>query len=260
MASDRESCGAVPDPNRVGGPGWLSATGGRLTAAQKRQMLVVSLTTQRRLIAQKIRRRRPTSVDLSEIANFPDSRLVREAEEAALVQSPQILGHAYRTALFARALAKIDGVDVDDELLVVCGLLHDAGLVPSVLGQDFTVRSAAIACEVANKVERPETCDHLADAIIVHTTVGINVERDGALGVYTQFGAMVDLIGFRERHLPHDFVARTVAAHPRDGLKKKIAEDFRSEARAVPGGRFAFLRGVGFIPIVRMNSVPSRRS
>lgn len=249
----------LPDPDRLGGPGWLAATGGQLTATERRRMFVQSLRTQRELLAQRVRRRRPTSVDLSGVFDLPDSRMVREAEDAASSQPPALVGHAWRTSVFARALALIDGVEVDHELLVVGGLLHDVGLVAAVAGEDFTLRSAAAATDVARRAGREDACDHLADAIIVHTTVGVDPETDGALGAYLQFGAMVDLVGLRERHLPHDLVARAVAAHPRTDLTRPFLRLLREEAHAVPQGRFAFLRGVGFGQAVRMSSVPSRR-
>ena len=258
LPRDRAHLGALPDPDRLGGPGWVRSTGGQLTWPQRRRMLAVSMVTQGRLMSERVRRRVPVSLDLGDIVRMPDSRLVREAEEAALCQSPAILGHGYRSAVFARALAMIDGVDVDPELLVVCALLHDAGLFPSVAGEDFTLRSAALAADVARRTGHEDACDHLFDAIVVHTTVGVDSERDGALGAYTQFGAMVDLAGLRERHLPHDLVVRTLAAHPRAGFAREILKGLGGEARAVPGGRFAFLRCVGFGPAVRLASLPSR--
>ncbi len=257
--SSHESLDPLPDPERVGGGTWLCSTGGRLTRADKRRMLRVSLSTQRQLFAQRLGRRRPSTVDLSSLLPFPDSRLVRDAEEAAATQSPELLAHGYRSAIFARLLALLDGVEVDHELLIVCGLLHDVGLVPSVVGEDFTVRSAAIARGVVSNAGLPDVASaHVADAIHVHTTIGIEVDRDGALGAYTQFGAMVDLVGLRERQLPYEFVAQVVATHPRQGFTHKIIEGLRSEARAVPGGRFDFLRRIGFISAVRLSAVPSR--
>lgn len=250
--------GSVPDPLRTGGPGWLAATGGRLTWGQRVTMFGQSMATQGQLVSQQVRRRRAVSTDLASVARLPDSRLVREAEEAALCQSPALLAHGYRTAVFARALALVDGIDVDHELLVVAALLHDAGLVPAVTGEDFTLRSAAVATGAAVRAEREDARAPLHDAICVHTTIGITPERDGALGAYTQYGAMVDLVGLRERHLPHDLIVRTLAEHPREGFVREIIPALHAEARAVRGGRFAFLRCVGFGPAVRMASLPSR--
>ena len=259
MADTSSPTPQLPDPCRLGGPEWLRSTGGRLTAADRRMMWGVSLRTQRALVAGRLGRRRRTSLDSDELMRLPDSRLVRTAEEAALVQSPALLAHGYRTAVFAQALAVVDRVAVDRELLVVCGLLHDAGLVPAVAGEDFTVRSAAIAAHAATDAGREDAAAPMADAITVHTTVGVDPATDGALGAYTQFGALVDLLGLRERDLPHDLVARTVAAHPRAGFAGEITRALRAEARAVPGGRFDFLRRTGFVPAVHLAAVPSRR-
>lgn len=259
-AHDSSLLGPLPDPNRVGGPGWLKATGGRLTNQQRVRMLANSMTTQRQLIGQRLRPRVTTSLSLDDLIQMPDSRLVRDAEEAALCQSPGILAHGYRSAVFARALALIDGVKVDHELLAVCALLHDAGLFPSVAGEDFTVRSATLAADVTRKAGHEVAYDHVFDAVVAHTTIGIDAERDGALGAYTQFGAMVDLAGLRERHLPYDLVSRVLVAHPRKGFASEILKGLGGEARAVPGGRFAFLRCVGFGPAVRLASLPSRRN
>ena len=247
-----------PDPDRVGGPGWLDATGGRLSSRQRRRMLGISIATQRTLLVERMGPRRKPERDLSEAMLVPDTALVAEAVDVARTQRPEILGHAYRTAVFARALTMVDGADVDPELLFVSGLLHDIGLESPVVGEDFTVRSAVAAVDAATRAGRPEAAPSLQDAIIVHTTVGIDPVRDGALGFYTQAGAMVDLVGLRERHLPHDLVARTVTEHPRSGFARTITHAIAAEARAVPGGRFAFLRRVGFGPAIRVAAVPSR--
>lgn len=248
----------LPAADRVGGPQWLEATGGKLTWTQKRSMFAISARTQLELMSQKIARRHHVEIDVDDILRLPDTRLVKDAEDAALCQSPALLAHGYRTAYFARALSRIDGVSVDEELLIVTGLLHDAGLVPAVFGEDFTLRSGRIASETARHAGREDVSKCLHDAICVHTTVGVNVEKDGALGAYTQFGAMVDLVGLRERHLSHDLVTRVLKEHPREGFVKEILAGLHGEARAVPGGRFAFLRGVGFSPAMRMASLPSR--
>jgi hypothetical protein len=248
----------LPDPQRLGGPGWLERTGGLLTPAQRASMARESARMQFGLLSQRVRRRRPSPVDLSEALTPPDSRLVREAEQAAATQPGWLLGHAYRTSVFARALALVDGVQVDHELLQVCGLLHDTGLIEAVVGEDFTARSAKDAASCAAVAGRPEVSAHLVDAIVVHTTVGVEAGADGALGAYTQFGALADLAGLRERHLPWDLVARAVLEHPREGFARAIVAAVKAEAEAVPGGRFSFLRNVGFGPVVRMAQVPSR--
>lgn len=196
--------------------------------------------------------RKPARLD--DLPPVPDSRLVRLAEEAALAQNAELLAHGFRSALFARALAHVDQVSLDPALMLVCGLLHDVGIMRAVAGEDFTLRSAAVARQCAEDAgEQGVVGDHLADALIVHTTVGIRADRDGALGAYTQFGAMVDLVGLRLSALPKAFVAAALAAHPRGAFKQEILRRLALEAAAVPGGRFAFARRVGFGMAVRLS-------
>lgn len=248
----------LPDPARFGGPGWLAQTGGVLGPAAWARGLVIASGQQMRNLAQRLGRGRGPAGALADLPPVPDSRLVRIAEEAALAQSPALLAHGYRSALFARALAHLDGRRVDPELLHLCGLLHDVGLMTAIAGEDFTMRSAAVARRCAcDAGEAPAVGDHLADALIVHTSVGVDPARDGVLGAYTQYGAMVDLTGLRLRHLPRAFVAAALRDHPRGPFKQEILRRLGGEARAVPGGRFAFARCVGFGFAVRAAPFPS---
>lgn len=242
----------LPDPQRFGGPGWLETTGGVMSRRQCLHGVGQASVQQVRNLWERLTPVVWRVGNLDGMAAIPDSRLVKLAEEAALDQGPILLAHGYRSALFGRALAHIDGIAADPELLHICGLLHDAGIVQAVTGEDFTLRSAAVARQCAEAAgEAAEVGDHLADALIAHTTIGIRPDRDGALGAYTQFGAMVDLAGLRLSHLPRSFVAQVLADHPRGPFKREILRRLELEAKAVRGGRFDFVRKVGFGLAVR---------
>lgn len=254
----RRTLPPLPDPARFGGPGWLASTGGVLDTRQNLCGAAFAARQQVQNLWERLtaRLRRPAS--LAALPPVPDSRLVRLAEEAALAQNTELLAHGYRSALFGRALAHIDQVALDPELMHVCGLLHDVGIMQSVVGEDFTLRSAAIARGCADEAgEERAVGEHLADALIVHTTVGVSAAKDGALGAYTQFGAMVDLVGLRLSVLPRDFVAATLAAHPRGAFKREILRRLAAEAAALPGGRFGFARRVGFGLAVSLAPFPT---
>lgn len=244
---------SLPDSERLGGSGWITRTGGVLTTCE---CLVGAGVAARQQVQNLVGRALPalvTRVDLTTLPRVPDSRLVRLAEEAALDQGDTLRLHGFRSAAFARALAHGDGVPVDLELLHVCGLLHDDGLVKTVAGEDFTVRSGATARRVADAAgEEPLVGRALEDALIVHTTVGITPTRDGALGAYTQYGAMVDLTGLRLAALPSAFVKKVLEDYPRGPFKRELLRRFEAEANALPGGRFAFARRVGFGLAVRL--------
>ncbi len=248
----------LPDPYRFGGPGWLVRSGGAMTGSECAPGLAIASPQQVQNLGQRIAPflRRPCRVD--DLPPVPDSKLVKLAEEAALAQSPALLGHGYRAAIYARALAHIDGHRPDPELLHICGLLHDVGLMKDIAGEDFTLRSAAAARQCACDAHEPAAVgDHLADAIIVHTTIGVTPERDGVLGAYTQYGAMVDLTGLRLAHLPKDFVAGVLRQHPRGPFKTELIRRLEKEAKAVPAGRFAFAMRVGFGLAVKQAPFPS---
>lgn len=188
----------------------------------------------------------------------PDSAFAREAEEACLEQPPAIVGHSYRTWMFGKALAALDGSDLDDELFYCGSLLHDHGIAHPVPNRDFTLASAerVAACADASHVgdHRVET---LMDAICVHTTPGIRPSRDGALGCYLQWGAMADGAGLRLWDISRANVEATVARRPRSDFKRQLVALMRAEAHAVPEGRFGLLVRCGVPLAVRLAPFPA---
>lgn len=184
----------------------------------------------------------------------PDSWLARNAEEACAEQPDSIAVHSYRTWMFGLALAAVDRAELDRELFYCAALLHDYGIAESVPGRDFTLGGAerAIAC-AAGATVAPERGETMADAICVHTTPGISVDRDGPLGCYIQWGAMVDGAGLRIWDIVPANVQEVVRRHPRgSGFKRELASMMRAEAKAVPGGRFSLLVRCGVPLAVRL--------
>jgi len=245
------------DHDRVGGIGWLERTGGSLTDEERRRLRRHILLGQLAGVTGRLAvllGRRP---DSTEAPTPPDSAMARAAEVAAADQPPTLVEHSYRTWLFGRALASFDGVsDLDDELFYVASLLHDAGLVSAVTGEDFTLRSVAAAAEVA-----APHCGHgdvlvLRDAVAAHSTPGVSIETDGAVAFFVQAGATCDLGGLRLQHLAKSFVADTLERHPRRGLVDDIRGRIDVEADAVPDGRFALLRRTGFGLAIRLAPLP----
>lgn len=245
---------AVPDPDRLGGIGWLERTHGHLTPEQRRALLGATLRTYsahaQGLVGLLIGRRARGPVDLPDP---PDSSLARAAEAAAVTaQSPSMAAHGWRTWLYGSLLAGLDGQHVDPELFYVAALLHDTGVTPSVPGEDFTLRSAAQARAVM-EAEGAADADVRAvqDAIAVHVTPGIEPERDGTLGCYVQAGAMLDVVGLRAVEVPADTVRAVNERHPRAQLVAELVQGAREEAAAIPDGRFALVNRVGFTMAVR---------
>ena len=164
-----------------------------------------------------------------------------------------LVGHSYRTWLFGRALAAVDRADLDVELFYCGSLLHDYGIAKPTPGRDFTLASADRTLEAASAAEvGSHRAEAVADAICVHTTPGVTVDRDGALGAYIQWGAMVDAAGLRMWDVAPANVEEVLRRHPRPGFKRELIAMMRAEAAAVPGGRFELLVRCGVPLAVRM--------
>jgi hypothetical protein len=86
----------------------------------------------------------------------------------------------------------------------------------------------------------------------VHTTPGVAIDRDGALGCYLQWGAMVDGAGLRLWDVAPDNVTEILARHPRADFKRQLVAMMRAEAAALPHGRFGLLVRCGLPLAVRM--------
>jgi hypothetical protein len=229
-----------PDPQRLGGLDWARRTGGRLSSrARARLLAAIALgqwenTLGRAKLALGRLPEGATAVDLDTFM-VPDSAFAREAERACAELPAALVGHSYRTWLFGRALAAVDGSELDAELFYCGSLLHDHGIAKPTPGRDFTLASVdrTLACATTAGVSDDRALT-LADAICVHTTPGVAVARDGELGCYLQWGAMVDGVGLRV-----DF-------------RRQLVAMMRAEAAAVPKGRFGLLIRCGLPLAVRM--------
>jgi hypothetical protein len=247
-----------PDPQRLGGLDWARRTQGRLTRRERRRLLAAIAVGQWENVLGRaklaIGRLPPgaANVDLDAFT-VPDSAFAREAEQACAELPAALVGHSYRTWLFGRALAAVDGCQLDAELFYCGSLLHDHGIAQPTPNRDFTLQSAerTLACAATAGVgdDRART---LADAICVHTTPGVAVDRDGELGCYLQWGAMVDGAGLRIWDVAPANVAEVLRRHPRVDFKHELVAMMRAEAAALPKGRFGLLVRCGLPLAVRM--------
>jgi len=225
---------------------WARATDGALSPAQRRAAVKAVKASfveiGRQLVQWAFRGRGRPPLDLP-VA--PASALARRAEEAAAEQGAALAGHGYRTWLCGSALAIADGASPDPELLYVTSLLHDAGMMREVVGQDFTVRSAEILQQTCRSAGVDEAVARtVADAAVAHASPGLTAEDD-PIGFYVQGGAMADLAGLRMWDLPRGYLRQAYRAHPAHGIHKAIPPLIRREAKQVPQGRFAILRRAG---------------
>jgi hypothetical protein len=252
------SVSGAPDPDRLGGLGWARRSDGKLASRERRRLLAaIAIGQWENLLgrAKLALGRLPAGASAVDVNTFepPDSLLAREAERACAEQPAAIIGHSYRTWLFGRALAVLDGSALDLELSYCGALLHDHGLAQPTPGRDFTLASAerTLACAAAAGVAE-ERAELLADAICVHTTPGVSIEVDGSLGCYLQWGAMVDVAGLRMWDVSRTNVDEALRRYPRVDFKRQLSALIRAEAAAVPAGRFGLLVRCGLPLAVRL--------
>jgi hypothetical protein len=248
----------APDPQRLGGLAWARRTGGQLTRTERRRLLVATAVVQWENAVGRAKLalgRLPAAAERVDLHAFqvPDSKFAREAEEACADLPPTLQGHSYRTWLFGRALATVDGHEMDDELFYCGALLHDYGIASPTANRDFTLGSVErmLSCADAAGVGGERT-DLLADAICVHATPGVKVDTDGVIGCYLQWGAMVDGAGLRMWDVAPRNVEEVLRRHPRGDFKRDLIAMIRAEAKAVPRGRFGLLVRCGLPLAVRL--------
>jgi hypothetical protein len=226
-----------PRAHRVGTHAWSLCTNGQLTAAERRHLVPAVIAVQvrnvvgRLAIAAHVDHGRRREVDLDRLVP-PTTTFTRVAEaHAATHLSPAILNHSLRTYAFGAALAAVDGVEVDHELLYAAALLHDVALREGAGdGIDFTVASAAVALQIADDIGLPPTAaETVASAITLHYSPDVGFD-DGPVAYLLSAGAALDVIGQRTWDLPPSTVAAIVDQHTRSGFKREFARAFRGEA------------------------------
>jgi hypothetical protein len=249
-----------PTPVRPGGNaavadlgtlGWVDRTGGQLSAAERRSLLLPLARTHAANAAGRLSMlARVNSGRHARIAPSllvpPSSPLTRAAlEQAQRRLSPALLGHSHRSFAFGAALGVLEGLTVNAELLFAAAMLHDTGLPTSDRNVDFTRGSARIARDVAEKVGLSSAAtDTLRTAITLHHSPRVTLAH-GPVAFLLAAGAGVDVVGLRSWQLPSDLLAAVVEQHPRLGFKREFTAACRTEAARVPRGRVQFLRRYG---------------
>jgi hypothetical protein len=246
---DRAPCARVARgaTKLIGTLDWARATGGNLTAAERRSLLapvlraMVAYSIGRLRLSLGLRPARLAELDLDSL-RVPDSRLVREAEtEGRATLSPVVLNHSYRTFAFGLALGRLDGIAVDVEHFYAACLLHDLALEKPHPGRCFAVVGAERVLRVAERAGvEPKVAQEIAEAVAMHITPGAGFEC-GPLAPLVAAGALVDLVGTRLEAIDPATVRGILARHPRTEFRDRFGEYWKREAAAVPRGRAALL-------------------
>jgi hypothetical protein len=231
----------------IGSIGWTERTGGVLTPRECLSLARPLLRGELRIIAGRLvmalrmHSGRRTAIDPTSLVP-PDSSLARDAEVAAQdLLTRALLNHSRRAYAWGAAIAALDGITFDRELLYLAAMFHDTGLPSPVPRVDFTVRSAALARDFTDSRHVPAHDRELvANAIAMHHTPGVGVES-GAEAYLLSAGAAVDVFGLRSNEVPDAVRESVVQEYPRLGFKREFAGLLRAEAKQVPRGRAWYL-------------------
>jgi hypothetical protein len=242
--------------DRIGSHPWALCTNGRLTGAEKRQLVFPLVSGQvrnamgRLAVAVRLNAGRSRQIDVTQLTP-PSTTLTRAAEAHATARlGAPLLNHSRRTYAFGAALGVIDQIDVDRELLYTAAMLHDMALPTGArAGVDFTIGSAAVAEQVAADVGLPANATEIVtSAITLHYSPDVHLD-DGPVAYLLAAGAALDVIGSRAWDLPPAAVASVLESDPRVGFKREFADLWRAEAARVPGGRAEFLQRYVPLPL-----------
>ena len=236
---------------RLGSMAWSNRTSGKLSGAETGQLLAPLARAHavnafgRTALALRLHSGRRAQVP-ERALRTPPSALTKTAEQVAHQRlTPAVLNHSYRCYSYGVAIAALEDIDVDRELLFAAAMLHDTGLVAPVPGVDFTLASARIALEVAKTVGLSTgATETMRTAITMHHSPDVTL-ADGPEAYLLSAGAAVDVIGLGRWRLPDSVVADVLAERPRRGFKSEFRARWAAEAAAVPQGRAHFLRRYG---------------
>lgn len=180
---------------------------------------------------------------------IPDSEIARQAEKLLRGTSgPFLVNHCLRSYLWGVALAEVEKVDFDAELLFVSAALHDLGLVPEFdSGAPFEHDSATAAHELAHVHGWPARKSAVAEqAIVLHVAPDITLDH-GAEAHLLWHATAVDVTGSRLDELPAVITTQVLSSYPRLDFTAHFGKLFAYQARQKPQSRAAQLVEAGLL-------------
>jgi hypothetical protein len=232
---------------------WTRRTNGRLTRAERARYIAVVLGVQAKatplLLASRLGWRSRRRAGLSDL-DPPDSRVVRETAEAcAELLPPFIVGHNYRSFLYARALAQLEGLRPDEEALFVAAMYHDAGALEPDLsdgGRCFTLSGAEQAEARLRDAGFPaDSCELAADAVTLHANPTVS-RKQGELAYVLHDGVLLDVVGLRSWQLEREAIRSVRERHPRLDATRRLGQLVKAQGDAIPACRIAAAFQAGF--------------
>ncbi|HTU09973.1 MAG TPA: hypothetical protein VMG08_03655 [Allosphingosinicella sp.] len=183
----------------------------------------------------------------------PTSPIVARAiDHARLTCAPYLFNHVMRSWLFAAALARIQGIAHDPEIVAVGTILHDVTLNADFAGpRRFEVEGADLARQFVREAGFDDRRAQLIwDSVALNSTPSIGLWKEPEVALCTA-GICLDVVGLQAELVPEAETARIVAAFPRLEMKRRMTECFCHMVATQPGTSYDnFLRDFGerFVP------------
>ena len=237
----------------IGSLDWGRRTNGILGRGERARFLAAMALEQAKgapaILAARAGLRRPRGgPDPSELTP-PDTPVARETIDICAGELDRsVVEHSYRSYIYARALANVEGVDCDEEAIFVAAMLHDYGTkeLDSLSDRCFTLLGADCAEALLERSGwAPERRAAAAEAITRHLNPAVPVEQ-GAVQHLVHDGIALDAVGLRAWELDSDGIRRIRERHPRLKFTQVGGGMLRRHGRAVPGCRAAALFAGGF--------------
>lgn len=169
----------------------------------------------------------------AELLRLPDDPITGPVLDIVRAEEPApVANHSIRSYLFARLLARHEGLAVGEQALFAACVLHDIGLTARGNGtQRFEVDGADTAVAILAPLGVPDgDCSLIWEAIALHTSPGI-AERRGPLAYLTRAGVGAD---FGRGPVTDDDAAAIHDAYPRLEMTTALVDAIVAQARGNP--------------------------
>lgn len=229
---------------------------GELSRADRLRVMLQAAAVQTRALPSQLAAVPNSSPATPSLVPPPDSALARDAlEHAREVLSPGILAHSLRCWQWAMRFRAVDGNEPDPEALFVACVLHDTALgtpADAHVGCFALLGAEEARRFVADRGAPSAAAETVATAIARHMDPRTPTGH-GAEAALLHDAAHLDVVGYRIRDMPPDFLRAVVAALPHDGLGAEFAELARRESRVRPRSTVAVLWRTGMRIPLRLN-------
>jgi hypothetical protein len=165
---------------------------------------------------------------------------------------PFLFNHVMRSWLFAAALAEVDRVPHDAEVLAIGTLLHDLGLSYTFNGPlRFEVEGANAARDFANGIGiEGRRAQLIWDSVALNSTPSLALYKEPEVALCSA-GTVLDWSGQGSEKLTGDQVGSILAAYPRLQMKRQFTHAVCGIVKSRPNSTYDnFARDFGerFVP------------